>query len=420
MRVTKFSLKYIVWQILVGISIAISLIDAPLAFVLDFPLKQSTLLLDGIMTSIFIIDFFINHFFGPEGKNKKNRLRSSAFWIDLLASIPFDLIAYWFNLPHWLRILRLIRVLRMLKFVQMFVTIGNLAIIPSAVKAAFVISGTLITINAIGCGWLWIYPPGEVDQVTAYIKAIYWTITTVATIGYGDITPSDNLGRIFTMFVMVGGVVMYGIVIGSISKMIEASSRHKEQSKTKLNDLRLFVEHYALPEGLSNEIFSFYGHILTKRLSENDEQIIAELPIALQRDIKTYMNMKLISNVPAFKLCSIECLKDIAKSLQQMAYSPGEKIITTGDIGSEMFIIGHGSVEVFVGSNSVANLKSGQFFGEIALLEEVKRTADVVSQTYCDLYKLSKDNFLNLIKKYPELLKNMEKFMAKKLSALKE
>ena len=58
MRVTKFSLKYIVWQILVGISIAISLIDAPLAFVLDFPLKQSTLLLDGIMTSIFIIDYW--------------------------------------------------------------------------------------------------------------------------------------------------------------------------------------------------------------------------------------------------------------------------------------------------------------------------------------------------------------------------
>ncbi len=414
MRTKKITLKHIIWQVFVGLSIAISLIDSPLAFVLNFPLSFTNLALDGALSSVFFIDFLMTHW-NPKEDHKK-RFLSWAFWIDILASIPFDLIAYWFNFPVWLRILRLIRVLRMFKFVKMFVTIGNLTIIPSAVKAIFVVSATLITFNGIACGWLLIYPPGEVDIVTAYIKAVYWTITTVATIGYGDITPSDNIGRIFTMFVMVGGVVMYGIVIGSISRMIEISGRHKEQSKAKLNDLRLFVEYYGLPEGLSSEIFGFYGHILTKRLSDNDEQIIAELPIALQRDIKTYMNMKLIGNVPAFKLCSIECLKDIAKSLQQMAYSPGEHVITAGEIGHEMFIIGHGSVEVLVGKNSVATLTNGQFFGEIALLNEVKRTADVVSQTYCDLYKLSKDNFISLIKTYPELLKNMEKFMSGKSS----
>ena len=80
-----------------------------------------------------------------------------------------------------------------------------------------------------------------------------------------------------------------------------------------------------------------------------------------------------------------------------------------GDIGNEMFIIATGSVDVILESNErVATLHDGQIFGEIALLKATKRTANVQSNSYCDLYLFTSEKFNSLIKKYPVLLKNIE------------
>ncbi|MBC7429081.1 MAG: cyclic nucleotide-binding domain-containing protein, partial [Bacteriovorax sp.] len=74
-----------------------------------------------------------------------------------------------------------------------------------------------------------------------------------------------------------------------------------------------------------------------------------------------------------------------------------------------MFIISHGSVEVILENEErVATLHDGQIFGEVALLKETKRIANVQSLTYCDLYKLTKISFNDIIKRYPMLLSNIE------------
>ena len=121
------------------------------------------------------------------------------------------------------------------------------------------------------------------------------------------------------------------------------------------------------------------------------------------------MKIKLISNIPVFQNCPHNCLKDISMHLEQIYSSPGDMIMNIGDIGEEMFIIAHGNVDVILESGDrVATLHDGQIFGEIALLKETTRTAHIQSQTYCDLYKLTKKSFNEIVKRYPVLLSNIE------------
>jgi voltage-gated potassium channel len=278
--------------------------------------------------------------------------------------------------------------------------------------------GFLLVVNWITCGWIMVYPmPADTDTTSYYIKSFYWALTTLTTVGYGDIVPTNNIGRIFTCLIMIIGVGMYGVIIGSITRMIANLDKHKDQSREKINDLILFMKHYNVPTHLQDAAINHCSHVYSKRLSDNDELIISDLPHALQLEMQTYMKIKLISNISIFIGCSLDCLKSVATNLEQIYSSPNDMIIKVGDVGKEMFILAHGTVDIFVKPEErLATLHDGQIFGEIALIKEITRTANVQSQGYCDLYKLTSKKFNEIVEQYPILLANIEKITSRRNS----
>jgi voltage-gated potassium channel len=271
------------------------------------------------------------------------------------------------------------------------------------VKVAFIATAVAITIHWIACGWMLLSPRTVGDDVSFYIISLYWSVTTLTTVGYGDITPDSNFARIYTMGVMLVGVGVYGIIIGQISRLMMLADKYTEARKEKMNTLHQYMKHYNIPPGLQGEVYSFYNHLLQKNITEEDSTIISDLPQALQNELNIYTKIKLIKNVHIFKECTTPCLKMIAQKLEQTFHSPNEYIIRKGDRGEEMFIIGHGEVQVRSGENIIAELKQGQFFGETALIRDTIRNADIQASAYCDLYTLKKDDFLAVIEKYPSL-----------------
>lgn len=414
---TKLTRTEIIWQAAIFCSVMFTAIEASFTYAFEIRLHYWQVFIDLTMSTIFIVDIFQSH--RRKKSTKKTGLSKEyskqQLVIDILASIPFNIISLVFGFGQIIQLFRFIRLLRLGRITKIFSMVGNLTIVPGLVKIPAIVISSIVAIHWIACGWVIVHPISEPNLYTYYNKALYWAITTLTTIGYGDITPTDNISRIYTMIIMILGVGVYGIVIGNVTRMISMADRYKEKSKEKINDLNIFMKHYNIPHKLQNAVFGFYNHLLTKRLSDNDAQIISELPQPLQIELQCYMNMKLIGNVPLFMGCSHNCLKEVAMALEQMFFPPGKSIIKAGDVGEEMFIIGHGIVDVVIKDKGVvATLREGQFFGETALLQEVVRNADVNAQTYCDLYKLSKESFLDVIKKYPELLKNMENILKKR------
>lgn len=393
--------------------------EAPFSFAFKTEIQPWQVIVDIFISIIFLIDLYFhykerlalkkkNH----ENENGKNYSKYMVF-IDLLACIPFDVLSYYFGQHQIFQIMRFFRLIRIFK---VFSAIKNITIIPTIFRIQMYSVFFLTVIDWIACGWIIIYPkPAEFDTTTYFIRSFYWAITTLTTIGYGDITPKDNVGMIYTSFVMIGGVGMYGIVIGNITRMMANADRYKEQSREKMSDLLEFMKHYNIPSPLQKAAINHYNHLYSKRLSDNDEKIIAELPHALQIEMQTFMKIKFISNIPIFHSCSHECLKEVAIHLEQIYFSPHQTIIKIGDHGEEMFIIAHGTVDIITAGNErVASLHDGQIFGEIALLKETTRTANVLSQSYCDLYKLTNKSFNEIVKKHPTLLANIEKTILKR------
>ncbi len=110
----------------------------------------------------------------------------------------------------------------------------------------------------------------------------------------------------------------------------------------------------------------------------------------------------ILSNVPFLRDFPSEALDEIAESLEFMLVLPGERIITAGEVGREMYFLANGGVTVHLPAGFV-KLGSGDFFGEMALLTERPRTANILADGYCQMLVLKRDAFTSVLSRHPAL-----------------
>ena len=91
-----------------------------------------------------------------------------------------------------------------------------------------------------------------------------------------------------------------------------------------------------------------------------------------------------VSKLDMFKDLQTSVTHDIVLCLERHIYIPGEKVVSKGEIGEEMFIISYGRLHVDLGATMIY-LGQGDYLGEQALLTSGKRNADVVCDSHCEL-----------------------------------
>jgi len=125
----------------------------------------------------------------------------------------------------------------------------------------------------------------------------------------------------------------------------------------------------------------------------------------------------LMGNVPFFAGLDEKKRKSIAAQGKEISYKAGDKIVEDGSMGVGFYLILDGRAEVRKGSKVLATLGKGQFFGEMSLIDEQPRSADVValSPTWC--WALSSWAFASVVKTSPEIPMMMLKEMVKRLRA---
>ncbi|PWC31773.1 cation:proton antiporter [Azospirillum sp. TSO22-1] len=124
---------------------------------------------------------------------------------------------------------------------------------------------------------------------------------------------------------------------------------------------------------------------------------------------------ELVRRVPIFAGLAPERAARIVKLLKSRLVLPGETIVRRGDRGDCMFFVASGAVEVLVpGLEMPVKLGSGDFFGEMALLNGQPRNADVRALGYCQLLVLEEKDFWRLVRKDPSLRTHIEDVAAKR------
>ncbi|MCH7929470.1 MAG: cation:proton antiporter [Proteobacteria bacterium] len=125
---------------------------------------------------------------------------------------------------------------------------------------------------------------------------------------------------------------------------------------------------------------------------------------------------KLVQKVPYFSDLDAGRIAEIAGLLKPRLVLPGELVVHKGDPGDAMYFVSTGAVEVDIQPEPV-RLGSGDFFGEIALLKEQPRIADVTALTYCQVLALFVRDFRTLLDANPELRERITRVAEERLAA---
>lgn len=430
--IRKSSQWRVLWDFLLIILIIIScfLIPIQVAFVHTVSAKSSKFLY--LIDLYFVIDVILNFFTsykqgGVEVKNRKQIAQhylKTFFVVDTIASFPIDGLFWGFSSIEWkgISIILLLRLCRLLRIVTLYNTFrswelenwSNAGLLRS-IKYALTI---LLLIHWVACIWFltafldgfpadsWVTNLGlaGASPTEQYLRSLYWAVTTMTTVGYGDITPGRPIEYILAIIVMLMGASIYAFIIGNIASLFSNFDSAKTAHQNRIDAITQYLRYQNISPTILAKVIDYYDYVWARHRDMGTKQLFQDIPDSFRLEIMQQITQDLLAKVPLFQLSPQPLKGVLLGALQLNTYPPDTLIATEGELATEICFISQGKVQISSTLNPdfTFTLNAGDYFGDLSIMLQEKRTGSVKTMEYCEIFTLSMQDFTLIKTKYPE------------------
>ncbi|XP_015185528.1 PREDICTED: potassium voltage-gated channel subfamily H member 2 isoform X8 [Polistes dominula] len=404
-------------------------------------------IIDFIVDVTFIVDIIIN--FRTTFVNNNDEVVSHPvkiavhylkgwFIIDLVAAIPFDLLLVGSDtdelgldkdetttLIGLLKTARLLRLVRVARKIDRYSEYGAAVLLLLMASFALIAHWMACIWYAIGnaerptlkskVGWLDILAndthqfyshnnTGGPSIKSRYITALYFTFSSLTSVGFGNVAPNTDAEKIFTIIVMLIGSLMYASIFGNVSAIIQRLYSGTARYHTQMLRVREFIRFHQIPNPLRQRLEEYFQHAWTYTNGIDMNSVLKGFPECLQADICLHLNRNLLNNCRAFEGASPGCLRALSLKFKTTHAPPGDTLVHRGDVLTSLYFISRGSIEILKDDIVMAILGKDDIFGENPCIYPTvgKSSCNVRALTYCDLHKIHRDDLLDVLALYPE------------------
>ncbi|XP_062118093.1 potassium channel SKOR-like isoform X2 [Humulus lupulus] len=429
---------YVVWTHFILIWAVYSSFFTPLEFGFFRGLPEDLFLLDIAGQFAFLLDIVVRFFVAYRDFHSHRmvydrklialRYLKSRFTVDILGCLPWDYIykASGRKEPvRYLLCIRLSRACRVTEFFEklekdtrmnyMFTKIVKLFVVElyCTHTAACILYYLATTVEPSQEGYTWIgslkmgdYSYSQFREINLwkrYITSLYFSIVTMATVGYGDVHAVNVREMIFIMIYISLDMILGAYLLGNIAALVVKGS-NTEKFRDKMADLIKYMNRNKLDKHTSKKI---KDHLrLQFDRSYTEASGLQDIPISIRHKISQNLYESYIKQTSLFKGCSTGFIKQIAISVHEEFFLPGEVIIEQGNVIDQLYIVCHGALEE-VGNDEgdkteefCRQLQTYSSFGEVSFLCNTPQRYTVVARELCRVLRLDKHSFTEILKIY--------------------
>jgi len=387
----------------------------------------------------------------------------SWFWVDAPSSIPVELVdlicagnSQQLGLLRFLRMFRLLRLLRLLKVDEYIDTLENaLDVNLRILRVVFMLVKICFLSHILGCFWYYTavlsndedtptwteaYDDGriaspDVGTSVRYLYSVYWAVTTLTTVGYGDVTPQNDAERGYALAAMLCSALVFGYMISNIGSLVASMDRQAALVEEKTDSVKEYVAWRGLPRDLSLRVKKHYSFYFTRRAAFDEVELLEGLSPSLRSEVTRFVLKETLGKLPLFtQQLDPEFQMEVFPLIKPVSYGKGETVFQRGEPSRDLIFLLKGEVKVISALDGVAtslltptqeivlakpdgksrhqepvmHLEHTGCFGE-SVLTGRRRQATHVAAAWCETLVLTKDDLVTLFEKNPRAGKRIVK-----------
>ncbi|XP_058469047.1 potassium voltage-gated channel subfamily H member 7 isoform X1 [Solea solea] len=354
------------------------------------------------------------------------------FLIDMVAAIPFDLLIFGSGSDETTTLIGLLKTARLLRLVRVARKLDRYSEYGAAVLMLLMCIFALIA-HWLACIWYAIgnmekpyleHKIGWLDNLglsigkkynysdpssgpsikDKYVTALYFTFSSLTSVGFGNVSPNTNSEKIFSICVMLIGSLMYASIFGNVSAIIQRLYSGTARYHLQMLRVKEFIRFHQIPNPLRQRLEEYFQHAWTYTNGIDMNMVLKGFPECLQADICLHLNKSLLHGCKAFRGATKGCLRALAMRFKTTHAPPGDTLVHSGDVLTALYFVSRGSIEILKDDVVVAILGKNDIFGEMMHLfaKPGKSSADVRALSYCDLHTIQREEILEVLDMYPE------------------
>ncbi|XP_029129980.1 potassium channel AKT1 isoform X2 [Cajanus cajan] len=236
-----------------------------------------------------------------------------------------------------------------------------------------------------------------------YVTSIYWSITTLTTVGYGDLHPVNSREMIFDIFYMLFNLGLTAYLIGNMTNLVVHGTSRTRKFRDTIQAASNFAHRNQLPPRLQDQMLA---HLCLKYRTDSEglqqQETLDSLPKAIRSSISHYLFYSLVDKVYLFRGVSNDLLFQLVSEMKAEYFPPKEDVILQNEAPTDFYILVTGAVDLLVLKNGVEQVvgeaKTGDLCGEIGVLCYKPQLFTVRTKRLSQLLRLNRTVFLNIVK----------------------
>ncbi|CAK71542.1 unnamed protein product (macronuclear) [Paramecium tetraurelia] len=246
-----------------------------------------------------------------------------------------------------------------------------------------------------------------------YVISFYWATTTVSTVGYGDITPKNSYEIGITLITMIIAGMVFAFNVASIREVIVDLN----SQEIRYNSYEAVINRYMKIKNISVQtqarIIDYYQYIWQDEKNRNrpiEQFLISRLAPELRQQLQYETHINFVKCQIFLNLDFSEMfIRSLVQYMQEESYGPGENI-HFNLLHPHLMFLQNGEILIYVDTahtfinikTKIDLVKSGQCLGQLSFFTEQRFPYKAETLSCCNMYKLSKTDFLNEIINFPK------------------